>query len=90
MQHYDSIRIDESRIGFWGIRCGQVQLAAAALHALDGIPVHSLALHSLHGDPSRTAEATLVGSCAIGQRRWSLFLAYMCFNGKIPFVNMGT
>lgn len=41
-------------------RCGQSQLAAAALHALDGVPVHSLALHSLHGDPSRTAEAALV------------------------------
>lgn len=41
-------------------RCGQSQLAAAALHLLDGVPVHSLALHSLHGDASRTAEATLV------------------------------
>lgn len=41
-------------------RCGQSQLAAAALHLLDGVPVHSLALHSLHGDPSRTAEAALV------------------------------
>lgn len=41
-------------------RCGQTQLAAAALHLLDGVPVHSLALHSLHGDPSRTAEASLV------------------------------
>ncbi|CAN0227050.1 unnamed protein product, partial [Scytosiphon promiscuus] len=40
--------------------CGQSQLAAAALHLLDGVPVHSLALHSLHGDPSRTAEAALV------------------------------
>ncbi|CAM9966821.1 unnamed protein product [Ectocarpus fasciculatus] len=40
--------------------CGQTQLAAAALHLLDGVPVHSLALHSLHGDPSRTAEASLV------------------------------
>ncbi|CAM9995195.1 unnamed protein product, partial [Laminaria digitata] len=40
--------------------CGQSQLAAAALHALDGVPVHSLALHSLHGDPSRTAEAALI------------------------------
>lgn len=41
-------------------RCGQRQLAAAALHTLDGTPVHSLALHSLHGDSSRTAESALV------------------------------
>lgn len=41
-------------------RCGQRQVAAAALHTLDGTPVHSLALHSLHGDPSRTAESALV------------------------------
>ncbi|CAN0461793.1 unnamed protein product, partial [Discosporangium mesarthrocarpum] len=44
------------------IRCGQKELAAAALHALDGVPVHWLALHSLLADPSRTLESALV-SC---------------------------
>lgn len=64
--------------------CGQKQVAAAALHALDGVPVHSLALHSLHGDPSRTAEAALV-RCFFSRRiEWEEYVFLFCWTLSFP------